>query len=1403
MKLVRIFVCAIVALAVLGLLTPTSAAQQLVAKSSGQVRPDDGLKQGDRTAEKNTDGQAVPVGGDVAMRPANKDVPTSALPRVIRFSSSMNDASGTAVNGRVQITFTLYSEANSTDALWTETHAVDVVDGKYNVLLGSTNKDGIPGELFSTDTARWLSVKIEGQPEQPRSLLVSVPYAMKAVEAERLSGKLASDFVTHEQMANAVRASVQREVSAAAPQTRPSGLTTNTSANFIDNNSSQVLLVQQQGTGNAIFAQTQGLTSIFGWSQATNGNGIGVNGQSDSISGRGVLGNSTSLVGSTAGVQGTANSTVGVGVLGTELSNSGTTYGVQGNANSTAGIGVGGFANANFGSNIGVLGTSASNSGIGVQGVASSANGSSIGVDAQSASNTGIALRAGVTNGGIIFAGMSNNFVVLTIDALGRLSTTDSHGNQFATGFTAFDTGASGTTPIQNGIGLTGVSTFSGTGFGTGVYGETSSQSGAGLWGLSKSSSGSHAPGVYAEALSNAGVAGWFETFSATGNTTGLFAQSFSPNGVAGILNLGNNTASPILCFPGVASRILSLQNNCVEKASFDSNGRLAINTGTITSNGPSISNTVIWNSAGIAFTNILSNVTDSGSTAASKLIDLQVNNVSKFSVDKSGNTVLGGSLTVGGAISGTFNAATATALAATPTQCIAGNVATGIQANGNANCSALSFTNVSGVAAKAQLPAVTVYSDVLYNDPAFINSLAGAKITGSVANATNAATAANSLQLNGLADTAYAKLAVANSFTAKQSFVPSSTGSASLNIPSGVAPTVPVSGDIWNQGGTLSFFNGATKTIAFTDSALTGNGSGLTSLSGGNITASSIPNSALINNSINVSPGAGLSSIPANGSVSLGGTVTLGIASGGVTNLMLQNNAIAVSYGPSGISGDPAVVLGGTLHINNTGVVAINTASPILTSTTSGSPTISCPTCVVNNANNVYTGGTQDFSTAGATIPVRSFAFASFPASCVANKEMIVRTDPSTPGQSLYVCNVGGNGWNLVGDGTGAGSFSVTPADGTIVVTGVAPNFQVKVGTITNANIVDNTINPAKIVGGLGGFAVLSGNNAFTGINTISNGSANATVLTVNATDTTGSDTAIKGAAAASATGNSVGVFGTSAANGTFAAGVFGQGTNANTYGGLFNNTSGPTAVGLAVLDNVGSAAPVFTVKGNGNVNATGTITATSFNGNLNGNITGGVNAGTNNITTTSGNISTGTGTITSGGLLTASNGLTVSAGGANITGDSTFNNKLTVTQLLTANGGITSPSNIVTTGTGNIQATGTGSLSTANGSITGNFATAGNAVAGISTDATNTAGSAGVFGSSNQVNGVGVNARNTSGNANVALSVQVDHRCPELQSDQRRCSQFHRQYHQCSQCPRRECQRHNGYPNRRNEPH
>jgi hypothetical protein len=86
-------------------------------------------------------------------------------------------------------------------------------------LLGANSANGVPAELFASGEARWLAAQVERQAEQPRVLLVSVPYALKAKDAETLGGKPASAFLTTETLAGAgssVRASTTSPTSSTA-----------------------------------------------------------------------------------------------------------------------------------------------------------------------------------------------------------------------------------------------------------------------------------------------------------------------------------------------------------------------------------------------------------------------------------------------------------------------------------------------------------------------------------------------------------------------------------------------------------------------------------------------------------------------------------------------------------------------------------------------------------------------------------------------------------------------------------------------------------------------------------------------------------------------------------------------------------------------------------------------------------------------------------------------------------------------------------------------------------------------------------------------------------------------------------------------------------------------------------
>ncbi len=113
------------------------------------------------------------------------------VPRLLKFSGTVSQAQGT-----IGVTFALYTDQTGGAPLWLETQNVSLdANGRFTIYLGASHADGIPADLFASGQARWLGVQADGQAEQARVLLVSVPYALKASDADTLGGKPASAYL--------------------------------------------------------------------------------------------------------------------------------------------------------------------------------------------------------------------------------------------------------------------------------------------------------------------------------------------------------------------------------------------------------------------------------------------------------------------------------------------------------------------------------------------------------------------------------------------------------------------------------------------------------------------------------------------------------------------------------------------------------------------------------------------------------------------------------------------------------------------------------------------------------------------------------------------------------------------------------------------------------------------------------------------------------------------------------------------------------------------------------------------------------------------------------------------------------------------------------------------------------
>jgi hypothetical protein len=310
----------------------------------------------------------------------------AAVPRLIKFSGEVRDVRGEPLGSvSLRLSFAVYEAQTGGAALWAENQVVELDEqGHYSVLLGATRSDGLPVELFPASKARWLGVQVEGRDEDPRVLLVSVPYALKAEDAAMLGGRRASDFVLAEQLKEEVRTQVETQKPAtqsvemlvnnpvhvpALTEDLPSTFTCTTSDDCVTvthngtgralrataTSGSEAALLQQNGTGYGLRVLSQNNYAIYGVVQgAVVGTTYGVRGLVNSTTGAGILGSNTATTGIAYGLMGLTSSVSGMGLYGRALSTTGATFGLTGDADSTSGKGIMGRATATSGTTMGI-----------------------------------------------------------------------------------------------------------------------------------------------------------------------------------------------------------------------------------------------------------------------------------------------------------------------------------------------------------------------------------------------------------------------------------------------------------------------------------------------------------------------------------------------------------------------------------------------------------------------------------------------------------------------------------------------------------------------------------------------------------------------------------------------------------------------------------------------------------------------------------------------------------------------------------------------------------------------------------------------------------------------------------------------------------------------------------------
>jgi hypothetical protein len=478
-----------------------------------------------------------------------------ATPRLIRFSGSLRESGGTVCPGSASITFALYAGQQGGSPLWLETQAVACDEsGSYTALLGSTTAEGLPLDLFANDDERWLGVRAEGQEEQPRVLLVSVPYALRAEDANTVGG------MTPQQIVAAATPIVQQMVLQNTPQTdtttttpsRPSGPTAPGTSSiaapgpristYLKNSTQGEVEAYNDGTSTPLQLLLNPLGGNVGVGTTAPGQKLSVAGTIESTTGGFKFPDATTQA--TAGISQTTADTryAQLGAANTFTGNVTISNDLTATTSNNATATVTGSNTATSGFNaIGVEGLSASSSGIGVEGVNSSGG---FGVLGQSSSGNGVYGQSSNGNGmtgqsasgyGVVGASGSGSGVFGTSNSgygVYGLSDGSASGVEGES-----DGGGPGVYGTSSGVGVQGVSNSN-----YGVEGQSTSS--FGVYGQSSSGDGVHgqsssAIGVYGESTSNYALAG--ESTSGTGvlglsegSGSGVYGQSTSGTGVEG-----------------------------------------------------------------------------------------------------------------------------------------------------------------------------------------------------------------------------------------------------------------------------------------------------------------------------------------------------------------------------------------------------------------------------------------------------------------------------------------------------------------------------------------------------------------------------------------------------------------------------------------------------------------------------------------------------------------------------------------------------------------------------------------------------------------------------------------------------------------------------------------------------
>lgn len=119
-------------------------------------------------------------------------IAAATVPATLSYQGHLEGPDGQVIpDGTYNLTFRLYSQSSGGVPLWNEVQSLWLRNGVFSAVMGSVTPLTLP-----FDAQYWISLQVGADPELPRVVLTSTPYALRAAVAETLVGGGGSGDIT-------------------------------------------------------------------------------------------------------------------------------------------------------------------------------------------------------------------------------------------------------------------------------------------------------------------------------------------------------------------------------------------------------------------------------------------------------------------------------------------------------------------------------------------------------------------------------------------------------------------------------------------------------------------------------------------------------------------------------------------------------------------------------------------------------------------------------------------------------------------------------------------------------------------------------------------------------------------------------------------------------------------------------------------------------------------------------------------------------------------------------------------------------------------------------------------------------------------------------------------------------